>query len=130
VKLLLDTHALIWLIDDAPMLRAPAREAILGKGNQVYFSVISLCEIALKASVGKLKLTPAARSLLQEDELERKGLLFLPLAKTHAFGVSELPLHHRDPFDRLLVSQALQEGLIIVSHDRQLEAYGVPILWT
>jgi PIN domain nuclease of toxin-antitoxin system len=130
MNLLLDTHALIWLVDDAPMLRARAREAILDEGNQVYFSVISLCEIALKASVGKLTLTPGARTLFQEDEFERKGLSFLPVAKTHALGVSELPLHHRDPFDRLLVSQALQEGLTVVTHDRQLAGYGVPILWT
>ena len=130
MRLLLDTHALIWLVDDAPQLRSNVRAAIVREAGEVFFSVVSLCEIALKASVGKLKLTPRARSLFEGDELERRGLSFLPLAKAHALRVAELQLHHRDPFDRLLVAQALQEDLTIVTHDRKLAAYGAPILWT
>jgi PIN domain nuclease of toxin-antitoxin system len=128
MNLLLDTHALIWFAENSPTLSKPAREALEDAENDLHYSVASIWEIAIKASLGKLKI----RVPLDPDfrkQLEESGFAALSIEYAHAASVLALPWHHRDPFDRLLVAQALREQMLLVSHDRQLDAYQVKRVW-
>ena len=128
MRLLLDTHALLWALLEPDYLSAEAAEAIADGKNQVLISAASAFEIALKQTIGKLRLPGPAREWLPD----RVGLLgetsWLPVSEQHALCAGGLPLLHRDPFDRLLIAQALEEGLTLVSRDRHLAQYGVSIL--
>lgn len=121
---LLDTHAMLWLLAGDERLSPHAREATTASSRLVV-STTSLWEVAIKRSIGKLR-SPADLSrrlaALQQVEL-------LPISPLHAEAVGELPMHHRDPFDRLLVAQALAEKLSIVSSDPALAQYGVDVIW-
>jgi PIN domain nuclease of toxin-antitoxin system len=120
VKLLLDTHALIWILSDDPRLTAEAREAISDPETFVAFSPASAWEIEIKRALGKLD---APNDLLQQVADAR----FVPLSITleHAVTAGALPPHHRDPFDRMLIAQALLEGLTIATRDPRFEPYAV-----
>jgi PIN domain nuclease of toxin-antitoxin system len=127
VKLLLDTHALLWWLLDDPSLPAAPRRAI-ERAEAVFVSAASVWEVAIKQRLGKLpELTLAAAEL--PGLIRDSRFLPLPVDDRHAAAVGTLPLHHRDPFDHLLIVQALAEGLTLVSRDRQLEAYGVRLRW-
>ncbi len=119
MRLLLDTHILLWALDDADQLSTTAR-AMIARADDVYVSSISLWEVAIKSSLGKLKVAPV--------RLEAAALAagFRPLAVTwvHALAVHGLPLLHRDPFDRMLVAQAVSEPLHLLTSDAALAAYG------
>lgn len=128
MNLLLDTHCFLWFCQDDPALSAGAKALIENASNLKLVSIASCWEIAIKASLGKLKLGEPS-SVYIPAALERTGFELLPIAVNHATGVEGLPLRHRDPFDRLLVSQALSEGIPIVSGDRALDAYGIARLW-
>jgi PIN domain nuclease of toxin-antitoxin system len=122
VNLLLDTHALIWWLQKEDM-RQEAAEAIASRATRVVVSAASVWEAAIKASLGKMgPPEPLSQAAIAEG--------FEPLAVTfeHAERVRNLTLHHRDPFDRLLVAQAQLEGLTIVTRDPIFERYGVPVL--
>ncbi len=124
MKLLLDTHAALWwLADDTRFGRDAERELSDGT-NRVLLSAAVIWEVAIKRSLGKLQ-APAdlAQTLLGV------GARPLPVTLVHAAAVEALPWHHRDPFDRLLVSQALTEGAAIVSQDEHLRPYGVSLIW-
>ncbi len=123
-RLLVDTHTLLWWLDDAPELSHAARSAISDPANEPLVSTASLWEIAIKQSLGKLTV-PAELP----DEILDAGFDWLPISSEHAWAVSQLPLHHRDPFDRLLIAQALEERIPIVSRDERFTAYGVTIRW-
>jgi PIN domain nuclease of toxin-antitoxin system len=120
VKLLLDTHALIWILSDDPRLTAEAREAISDPETFVAVSPASAWEIEIKRALGKLD---APNDLLQQVADAR----FVPLSITleHAITAGALPPHHRDPFDRMLIAQALLEGLTIATRDPRFEPYAV-----
>jgi PIN domain nuclease of toxin-antitoxin system len=123
-RLLVDTHALLWwLIDDAGLSQA-AREALSDPANDVLVSTASVWEIAIKRALGKL----GAPDDLPEH-IEAQGFGWLPVQAEHAWRVGDLPTHHRDPFDRLLVAQALVEQIPIVSADARFAAYGVDTRW-
>ncbi|MGH7911790.1 MAG: type II toxin-antitoxin system VapC family toxin [Candidatus Dormibacteraceae bacterium] len=124
MKLLLDTHAATWFLEADPRLSGNARAAIGDGGNQVLLSAVVVWEIAIKRALGKLPVDHRYLPLLLDSGVE-------PLAITldHARAVEELPLHHRDPFDRLLVAQAKAEDATIVTSDLRIAAYGVPVLW-
>lgn len=125
MKLLLDTHALLWWLSDDPSLSRKARAAI-GKGtSDVFVSAVSVWEIAIKRSIGKLA-TPD--DLL--EQIERHRFESLPITPADAWTAGSLPAHHNDPFDRLLVAQALSADLTIVTRDRRLGRYGVSVLST
>jgi len=128
MRLLLDTHALLWWTVDDPRLSSRARDAVQDVRNEVYVSAATVWEISIKAALGRLEL-PADHDSLWIAELRSNGFRPLPVGIAHAVGVRDLPLHHRDPFDRLLVVQALFEGLTLVSDDQALQAYAVPLLW-
>lgn len=126
MRLLLDSHVLLWWLMDDPQLGAAARTAITQPQGLVHVSAASLWEIEIKAALGKLDLGGA--DLLAE--LEDNQFLELPIAGRHAIAAARLPRHHGDPFDRLLAAQAQLEQLTLVTHDRVFADYGVTALWT
>ncbi len=119
MKLLLDTHVLLWAAADSPRIKA-IRKRLLAPDNAVYFSVASLWEIAIKVSLGKLQ----ADAVALRDAALDNGFAELPVLGQHALHVGGLPWHHRDPFDRLLVAQANAEPMRLLTADEQLLAYG------
>ena len=123
-RLLVDTHAVLWWLTDDPALSDTAREALADPANDVLVSTASVWEIAIKRALG----TVVAPDDLP-DHIEAQGFGWLPVAAAHAWRVRELSPHHRDPFDRLLVAQALCEGAAIVSADARFGAYGVDTRW-
>jgi len=128
VRLLLDTQAFLFIVADDPRLTAAAKAAFLDPANEPLLSVASAWEIAIKNSVGKLDLPSAAARWIREQlAVNRIGLQ--PIELEHATRVAELPFHHRDPFDRLLVAQALCENLAVVTGDDAFEQYGVERVW-
>ena len=124
MKLLVDTHALIWWQRNDRRLSRDARRAI-ATADLVWVSATAGFEVATKISQGKLRLDESFRVLIAADDFTE-----LPFTLKHAEELERLPFHHKDPFDRILVAQARVEGATIVTHDRRLEAYGVPIIWT
>jgi PIN domain nuclease of toxin-antitoxin system len=124
MKLLLDTHTILWWQRDDRRLGRPARRAIAG-ADIVWVSAASGWEVAIKSALGRLRLTEPFAVLLAADDFTE-----LPVTLAHAARMETLPHHHTDPFDRILVAQALTEQATIVSHDRALAPYGVPMLWT
>jgi PIN domain nuclease of toxin-antitoxin system len=127
VNLLLDTHVLLWAALEPERLRAECRGAIEDGTNQVFVSVVSAWEIAIKQSLGKLELSLPAEHWLP-DVLRKTGFDTLGVDLSAALRVRTLPWHHRDPFDRLLVAQALHSDLVVATHDVRLLGYGVVIL--
>ncbi|RMG53824.1 MAG: type II toxin-antitoxin system VapC family toxin [Gammaproteobacteria bacterium] len=128
MKVLIDTHALLWLLEDAPQLSGQAREVFLDPEGQLYFSAASYWEICIKLSIGKLELADGWEKIISR-ELRRNEIRWLALEPAHMQGVVDLPWHHRDPFDRLLIAQALHESMGVLTADRHFAAYGVDVIW-
>jgi len=126
MNLLLDTHAFLWVVDDSPALSREARREISNGRNLVFVSAATAWEIAIKQLLGKLR-APFADYL---EELRLNRLMTLDITSEHAIAVGRLPLHHKDPFDRMLVAQAQVEKLTIVTHDRRIRAYDVRVIGT
>ena len=124
MKLLLDSHAIIWWVRDDRRLSRDARRAITS-ADVVWVSTVSGWELAIKVAKGRLRIVESLRVTIVADRFTE-----LPLTLRHTEELERLPLHHRDPHDRLLVAQARVEGATIVTHDRAFEAYGTPIIWT
>lgn len=127
MKLLLDTHVLLWAEMAPETLSAPAREALESAGAELWLSAASALEIAIKWRLGKLKL-PLQPLEFVRSRMSRARILALPVSLDHAAHVAVLPLHHHDPFDRLLVAQAQLEGLTLVTRDEWIPKYDVPVL--
>ena len=128
MKLLLDTCTFLWFLSDAPELSAKARAAILDPANQVYLSAVSGWEIGRKYARGALELPARPEALIPQVRVE-SGILSLPLTEEEAISAEKLPLLHRDPFDRMIISQALVQGMIVVTPDPAFGAYPVRLLW-
>jgi PIN domain nuclease of toxin-antitoxin system len=128
MRLLLDTHVLLWWHDQPARLTETAYDAINDLGNDVFISVVNGWEIQIKAQLGKLTLPKPLHVILQEEQVTN-GFRLLPVTIEHVYALDSFPLHHRDPFDRLLIAQAHQEGLTLVTHDPKLSPYSVPLLW-
>lgn len=128
MKLLLDTHALLWLLNGDPSLSTAASTAIFDAQNEKLLSVGSLWEITIKVGLGKLTLRQTLPEFLVLVE-QNSTLHPLTIRPAHLLQLGTLPQHHRDPFDRLIVAQALSEKCTLVSRDTQLDAYGVSRLW-
>ena len=121
-RFLLDSHILIWLDSGDPRI-TPVVLEMLRRAEERYLSAVTAWELSLKQAAGKLRLRKPVGAMLESFRL-----LELPVAIRHGDRAALLPLHHRDPFDRLLVAQAMLEGLILVTSDKKLAQYGVPIL--
>jgi len=128
MKLLLDTHALLWWHNEPSRLSEAAYDAIRDFDNEVFLSVVSGWEIQIKAQLGKLRLSKPL-SIILEQEQSTNAFRLLPVTMAHVFALDFFPLHHRDPFDRLLIAQAHPEEMTLVTHDPKLSAYAVPLLW-
>jgi PIN domain nuclease of toxin-antitoxin system len=124
LKLLIDTQAALWLLSKNERLPPSARELIFDKSVDCFLSAASVWEVAIKRALGKLK-----ASADFYIHLQRHDVTGLPVYDRHAALVADLPLHHHDPFDRLLVAQAMGEGMSILSTDEILRKYDVPVLW-
>jgi PIN domain nuclease of toxin-antitoxin system len=128
MKFLLDTHALIWFLNNSASLSAAARAAIEAADNHVSVSIVSLWEIAIKVKLGKLNL-PAPFEQLFPEQLVLNEIACVPIEIADLHRVSYLDLHHRDPFDRLIAAQALSHGFTLISRDTHFASYGVTTLW-
>ncbi|MGF1477334.1 MAG: type II toxin-antitoxin system VapC family toxin [Geminicoccaceae bacterium] len=128
MRLLLDTHSLLWWLEDAPALSEKARELISDPTNLVLVSTASIWEVAIKARLGRLDVPDDLESFFTR-QLSLNGFDVLPVHLQHAALVRHLDDHHNDPFDRLLVAQARCEKIPLVSKDRWLDAYDVEIIW-
>ena len=126
MKVLLDTHAFIWAITDERRLSPRARSLIAS--SELWWSVVSLWEAIQKAQVGKLSLPLPAGPFLT-GELRSNHVRLLPVSLSHVLRVEELPLHHRDPFDRLLIAQSIEEKWPIVTADPWFSRYPVDVIW-
>jgi PIN domain nuclease of toxin-antitoxin system len=128
VKLLLDTHAFLWFIAGSERLSATARELIEESANQPFLSAASRWEMAIKLSLDRLHLGHPFEDLIPE-QMRLNGIQHLGIELEHVTPVTTLPFHHRDPFDRLLVAQAMVEQMPIVSADPAFDAYPIQRLW-
>jgi PIN domain nuclease of toxin-antitoxin system len=119
MRLLIDTHIILWWINDDPSLSRMACTLISDPSNTIFVSPVSTWEIWIKKSLGKLELPPEFEEVLAKEEFE-----YLPLTVAHTRGVADLPWHHRDPFDRMLIAQAQAADLTLLTADEQLVPYG------
>lgn len=128
MRLLLDTCTFLWLTEDAPSLSAAARAAFADPDNEIFLSAVSAWEISLKHQLGKLPL-PDPPHVFVPQQRELHGVAPLPLGEPAPLQLSRLPQHHRDPFDRLLICQAIAEGLVLLTPDSEIQRYPVRTLW-
>jgi PIN domain nuclease of toxin-antitoxin system len=123
MNLLIDTHILLWWLDDNPALPEYAMKAIADTGNVVIVSAAVIWEIRVKQSLGKLAIVPKFHEVVMEQ-----GFELLPIAPEHAYAVGDLPRHHRDPFDRILIVQCQMGGYTMVTHDAMFGKYDIAVL--
>jgi len=123
MNLLLDTHILLWWLDDSPELSSQARNAVADTDNLIILSAVVIWEIRIKRALGKLMIAQNFYEVIKKQAFE-----MLPITSDHAYAVGELPEHHRDPFDRMLIAQAKFEGLTVVTHDAIFKKYQIPVL--
>lgn len=128
MKLLLDSHAFIWWSSEPEKLSSQARASCEDKSNVLILSVASVWEMQIKTQLGKLELDAPLRTLVENQE-RTNNMQILPVTIEHVLALDTLPLHHKDPFDRMLIAQANVEELFLVSKDEILKAYPVKLLW-
>ena len=130
MKLLLDTHTLLWLASGDARLSQPARKAIADSANTLTISVATIWELAIKTTKPQQPLTLSdPLDVYLAKCLPTYGIAVLPIQQAHALGVLALPDHHRDPFDRIMIAQAICEGMTLVSGDGHVSSYPVPLIW-
>jgi PIN domain nuclease of toxin-antitoxin system len=128
MKLLLDTHAFIWWDSEPKKLLPNGLALCRDRANELWLSVVSIWEMQIKLQLGKLQLsTPLAKVI--ESQQQINGLQVLPITLAHVLALEQLPLHHKDPFDRLLIAQANVEGAVLISHDPIFAKYAVEVVW-
>ncbi|MBI1928018.1 type II toxin-antitoxin system VapC family toxin [Candidatus Poribacteria bacterium] len=128
MKLLLDTHAFIWWVNAPGKLPKRVLTSLENPDNSLILSVVSVWEMQIKPQLGKLKLDIPLRTLI-ENQRATNDLQILPVELAHIWALEGLPLHHKDPFDRLLIAQAMVEDAFLVSQDEALSDYPVKLLW-
>lgn len=128
MRILLDTHCWLWWFNDPGKLSQEATEALADAENEVFISAVSVWEVALKTSLGKLEIVDSLENLMALS-LRDQQMRALDVSWRHAQHVISLPMHHRDPFDRLLVAQSQIESLPILTADAQVLAYEVELIW-
>jgi PIN domain nuclease of toxin-antitoxin system len=128
VKVLVDTHVFLWALLHDHRLTAKAKQVLSSDEHELVFSLVSLWEIAIKIKLGKLNAIGSSVGYIR-DEMEAYGMELLPIRYQHFLQLEALPAHHGDPFDRLIVAQAVAESLPILTHDRKLSRYQVKVIW-
>jgi PIN domain nuclease of toxin-antitoxin system len=128
MKIVLDTHAFLWWITDDDRLSSHARSVITNRENELLLSAVTGWEIAIKAKLGRIHLPGRLDSFIAK-QLKLNAIYSLPIHMSHALHVYNLPHHHRDPFDRLLIAQALLENLPILTMDPQIAKYKIKVVW-
>ena len=123
MNIFLDTHVLLWWLDDSPLLSDKVRNAIANSENLVVLSSVVIWEIRIKQALGKLVIAPEFYDVIKDE-----GFEMLSITPDHAYAVGELPMHHRDPFDRMIIAQAKLEGLTIATQDSVFKKYDVTVL--
>ena len=123
MRLLIDSNAFIWMVSRPAELSIAARRALVDPENDRFISIAGIWEISIKLSQGKLALPGTL-----EDAIDGMAATLLPIAMPYIKQAQNLPFHHRDPFDRMMIAQAMEDGLTIVTRDRIFSAYGVPVL--
>ena len=127
MKLLLDTHAFIWFVENDANLPIKLKTQIEDTDNEIFISIVSLWEIAIKTSLGKLEMAIDLPTII--NKIEENGFVILPIFPEHTVCVASLPFHHKDPFDRILIAQTIVEKLKIISKDGIFDSYGVDWFW-
>lgn len=128
MRILIDTHTFLWFVTEDSKLSDRAFQTIEDEANDVILSISSLWEIAIKFSIGKLKLKLPFQEFIDE-QIQVNEFQLLTIQTTHLNIVAGLPLHHRDPFDRILIAQAITENMPVISADTVFDAYGITRLW-
>jgi PIN domain nuclease of toxin-antitoxin system len=128
MKVLVDTHTFIWDIIADHRSSAKAKQILRSDEHELFFSLVSLWEIAIKIKTGKLNTIGSSVAYIR-DEMDAYGMSLLPIRYEHLLQLESLPHHHSDPFDRLLIAQALTESLPILSGDRAFANYGIKLVW-
>jgi PIN domain nuclease of toxin-antitoxin system len=123
MNLFLDTHVLLWWLDDNSRLSKQAKNYIADVDNIIFVSAVVIWEIRIKEALGKLEIAPDFFNIVKQQ-----GFEILSITAQHANKVGDIPMHHRDPFDRMLIAQAIEESLTIVTHDRAFKAYEIPLI--
>ena len=123
LRLLLDTHAFVWCLSDVPRLAGGARNAIADPRNDVFVSAVTGWEISVKRAKGRMTAPDNLLAMAEE-----RGFTHLPLTFHHAEQAGNLPMHHRDPVDRMLIAQAQAEGLVLVTRDAFIPLYGIQVM--
>ncbi|MBC7391210.1 MAG: type II toxin-antitoxin system VapC family toxin [Opitutaceae bacterium] len=123
---LLDSHALIWFLENDDRLSRKSK-SLIESNSEVYVSIVSLWEINIKLNIGKISLSVTLQTIVQK--LALLSISILPLTFEHINGLSKLPFHHKDPFDRILISQSIIEDLIIISKDDNFKLYPTQVVW-
>lgn len=128
MKFILDTHTFLWWITDSQLLSQTARDIISDGNSELFWSAASSWEVAMKYKLGQLPL-PEAPELFIPIELAKNRIESLPIINKHSFKAGQLPIHHRDPFDRMLIAQAQVENMEIISNDHQISLYDINTAW-
>ena len=128
MRYLLDTHVFLWLDSEPERLSERVTSICADPENVLYLSYVSVWEVQIKSQLGKLKLPTPLPDMLN-NQISTNQLNLLSVELQHIFGLSNLPPHHKDPFDRLLISQAIHEQLILLSDDNVIRRYPIPTVW-
>ena len=128
MNLLLDTHTFIWLVGEKHLLSSKATAAILDTSNTLYLSTASVWEMQIKLQTGKLTLPSSLDQIVQEQQ-NINGVSILTIQLGHIYGLAALPLHHKDPFDRLIIAQFIAESMTVVGNDSKFSTYSINLLW-
>jgi PIN domain nuclease of toxin-antitoxin system len=128
MKVLIDTHAFLWLLTGDARLSERAKEVFLDTEHKIFLSAASLWEISIKISLGKLELKKGWMATIQK-EMKQNLIFWLPVEMPHCEQLTKLPFHHRDPFDRMLIAQAMVEGMHILSNDSEFSKYSINFIW-
>jgi PIN domain nuclease of toxin-antitoxin system len=127
MKYLIDTHVLIWVAENSPKLSEEAKRVILDKSNPIYVSVCSFWEIAVKLGTGKLRVDGGLAEI--ERLSDENEFMVLPIKREYLRLLPDMPLHHKDPFDRLLISTAVSEDMTLITIDENIPKYDLNVLW-
>lgn len=128
MNLLLDTHVFIWAVSDDVQLSNKARDMIGDTAHTKWLSLVSVWEMQIKSQLGKLTLKKPIVELL-ESQRQKNNLQILPITLPHIITLDNLPMHHRDPFDRLLIAQSIHQNFVLISHDNVFRDYEVQLIW-